>query len=197
MLLCTNASRDGLAGRMAQTIVPLTVHQIATAPLPRDIAHRIAPRRQPLSDTRANLFTYRLDRDDRLISGGMALVPIDARRRMAAAIASRLKRELTLPFVPKVDYAWRGTAAITPDFLPRLYEFGPGFFGGIGCNGRGIAMTAMLGEMLADAASGVALDTLAVPVAEPKALPFHRLAGIAATAGLARARLRDWRAGVS
>lgn len=197
VLLCTNAAGDGLARRMAQTIVPLAVYQIATEPLPEDIVRRIAPQRQPLSDMRANLFTYRLDRDDRLISGGMALVPLDARRRMAAAIASRLKRELTLPFVPKVDFAWQGTAAVTPDFLPRLYEFGPGFFGGIGCNGRGIAMTAMLGEVLADAACGAALDTLPVPVAAPKALPFHRLAGIAASIGLARARLQDWRAGVS
>jgi glycine/D-amino acid oxidase-like deaminating enzyme len=194
VLLCTNAIVEGLGRRLARTIVPLTVYQIATEPMPAGIVQRIAPERMPVSDMRANLFTYRLDRDDRLISGGMAILPPGARARLAKAIATRLAHELDLPRTPRVEYAWRGTAAMTTDFLPHLYELGPRFYGAIGCNGRGVAMTAMLGEVLADAATGTALSELPVPAASASAIPFRPLAGAVASAALAHARWQDWRA---
>ncbi len=196
VLLCTNAAMSGLGRRLARTIVPLPVYQIATEPLPPEAVERIAPQRVPVSDMRGNIFTYRLDRDDRLISGGMSLVPLGAHQRVGQAVADRLARELKLPDVPRVDYVWRGVAAMTTDFLPRLIEFGPGFIGAIGCNGRGIAMTTMLGEVLADAATGTALSDLPVPTASTTAIPLRPLAGLAASAALLQARWRDWRAGV-
>ena len=126
----------------------------------------------------------------------MAIVPVAAHRRLAHAIVERLARELQLERIPRVDFVWRGTAAMTTDFLPHLYEFGPGFIGAIGCNGRGIAMTAMLGEVLADAASGVPLSELPVPTAPPARHPAAaacrrrrlRGAGAGALAGLAQRR---------
>ena len=195
VLLCTNAAALGVGRRLARAIVPLPVYQIATEPLPAETAQRIAPERLPVSDMRGNLFTYRLDCDDRLISGGMAAVPIGAHQRMARAIAARLARELRLPQVPKVAFVWRGVAAMTTDFLPHLYELGSGLVGAIGCNGRGIAMTAMLGEVLADAAMGTPLADLPVPTAPPSAVPLRPLAGIAASAVLLHARWQDWRVG--
>jgi glycine/D-amino acid oxidase-like deaminating enzyme len=94
--------------------------------------------------------------------------------------------------MPEVEFAWCGRAAMTPDGLPHIYEFGPGFFGGIGCNGRGVAMTRMLGEILADAISGAKLEDLPIPLASGHPIPFHAIAPLAASAGLLRARLKDW-----
>jgi glycine/D-amino acid oxidase-like deaminating enzyme len=172
----------------------LSVYQIATAPLPAEIVVRFSPQRHPVSDTRSNLFTYRLDRDNRLISGGMSLLPIGAHQRMGRGIAERLATELSLGFTPEIEHVWRGIAAMTTDFLPHLYEFGPGFIGGIGCNGRGVAMTAMLGEALADAALGTPLSELPVPEASPRSIPFHFLAQAAPSFAIAQARWQDWRA---
>lgn len=193
VLLCTNATTEGIAQRLARIVVPLRVYQAATRPLPRDVVERIAPHRHPVADTRANLFTYRLDRDNRLISGGMAMVPFGANGRMARMIARRLALELGLPEVPEIAHVWRGTAAMTTDFLPHVYEFGPGFLGGIGCNGRGIALTAMLGEVLSEAASGRRLDDLPIPVAAARAIPFHLLAQAAPSLAIAQARWQDFR----
>ncbi|MGH6922152.1 MAG: NAD(P)/FAD-dependent oxidoreductase [Propylenella sp.] len=193
VLLCTNAGANGLARRLARTIVPLPVYQIATEPLPPKIVERISPERMPMSDMRGNIFTYRLDRDNRLISGGMAVVPIGAHKRLAKAIVARLARKLELDPTPRVEFVWRGVAAMTTDFLPHLYEFAPGFIGAVGCNGRGIAMTAMLGEALADAATGTPLGELPVPTAPPKAIPLRPLAGAVASAALVHARWEDWR----
>jgi glycine/D-amino acid oxidase-like deaminating enzyme len=191
VLLCTNAADYGIARRLSRSVVPLPVYQIATGPLPRAVAERIAPSRHPIADTRANLFTYRLDRDNRLISGGVAMVPLGAHERMARMIARRLMRELGLTEMPALDHVWRGTAAMTTDFLPHLYELGPGFIGGIGCNGRGIALTAMLGEVLAQAASGARLDALPIPMAKARPIPFHLLARAAPSVAIAQARWQD------
>ncbi|WP_425053887.1 NAD(P)/FAD-dependent oxidoreductase [Psychromarinibacter sp. S121] len=191
VLLCTNAFTTGAAGRLGRTTVPLRVYQIATAPLDADTVARIAPDRRPVGDTRKNLFTYRLDRDNRLISGGMAAVPLGAKARLGRVISERLAQELSLPNIPRTEVVWTGVAALTPDFLPRIYSFGPGAFGGIGCNGRGIAMTAQLGRTLARAAMGEPADTLPVPLRDARRIPFHALTPLAASAGLIKARLTD------
>ena len=193
VIVSTNAMGSGIARLLGRTIIPLHVYQVATSPIWAETVRRIAPERQPISDMRANLFTYRLDRNDRLISGGMSIIPAGAHARMSRAIVARLAAELRLRAVPDIAHIWRGTAAMTTDFLPHLLEFAPGMVGGIGCNGRGIATTAMLGEVLADAACGTKLAELPVPIASSRPLPWHRIAGIAVSAGLVQARWQDWR----
>lgn len=196
VLLCTNAADLGIARRLNRIVLPLRVHQLATRPLPASLVRRISPRRTPVADTRANLFTYRLDRDDRLISGAMPVLPWGAEERISRMITQRLQQELQLPEVPAVEIVWNGTAAMTTDFLPHLYEFGPGFIGGVGCNGRGIALTAMLGEVLADAAGGRAWGELPIPKAPTHAVPLRRFVGAAPAIAVAHARWRDWRQGL-
>lgn len=191
VLLATNAFTAGVAARMGRTGVPLRVYQIATRPVGADVLARIAPNRRPVGDTRSNLFTYRLDRDNRLISGGMALNPLGAAARVGRAVADRLARELRLPD-PGIETVWTGTAIMTPDFLPRIHRFGEGVFGGIGCNGRGIAMTAQLGRVLARLALGERAEDMPIPLRQARALPFHALMPLVASAGLAEARLSDW-----
>ena len=196
VLLCTHAGDQGVARRLHRVVLPLRVYQLATRPLPRSLVHRISPHRTPVADTRANLFTYRLDRDDRLISGAMPVLRYGAEGRMRRMIVRRLQHELQLPDLPAVDCIWDGVAAMTSDFLPHLYEFGPGFIGGLGCNGRGIALTAMLGEVLADAADGRAWNDLPIPRASTSPVPFRLLAGAAPAIAVAHARWLDWRQGL-
>ena len=196
VLLCTNASEQGVARRLGRSTVPLTVYQVATPPIDGATVRRISPHRNPVADTRANLMTYRLDRDNRLISGGMAIVPVRAEERMARMIVGRLQRELGLTERPTAAFVWRGTAAMTTDFLPHLYEFGPGFLGGIGCNGRGIALTAMLGEVMAAAAGGARLRDLPIGLARPGRIPLRMLAVAAPSFAIAQARWQDRQAGL-
>jgi glycine/D-amino acid oxidase-like deaminating enzyme len=191
VLVCTNAFTTGVASRMGRSAVPLKVYQIATTPADPSTVRRIAPDGRPVGDTRQNLFTYRLDRDNRLISGGMAAVPLGAFARLGRSVATRLGEELDLPDAVSPEIVWSGTAAMTPDFLPRLYRFGDGWFGGIGCNGRGIAMTAQLGRVLARAALGESIDELPIPVRPLRPLPFHRFTPLVASAALLQARLKD------
>jgi glycine/D-amino acid oxidase-like deaminating enzyme len=191
VLLCTNAFTNGAASRMGRSAVPLRVYQIATTPADAATVRRIAPDARPVGDTRQNLFTYRLDRDNRLISGGMAVVPFGAFERLGRSVAERLSTELALPQAVSPEIVWTGTAAMTPDFLPRLHQLGDGWFGGIGCNGRGIAMTAQLGRVLARAAMGEDVSHLPIPLRPLRPLPFHSFTPIVASAALLQARLKD------
>ncbi|HEV7415586.1 MAG TPA: FAD-dependent oxidoreductase [Tianweitania sediminis] len=191
VLLCTNAFTTGAASRMGRSVVPLRVYQIATTPTDHAIVDRIARDGRPVGDTRQNLFTYRLDRDNRLISGGMAAVPIGAFGRVGRSVSERLSTELGLPKAVEPEVVWTGTAAMTPDFLPRIHQMGEGWFGGIGCNGRGIAMTAQLGRVLARAAMGETPHALPIPLRPLRPLPFHSFTPIVASAALLQARLKD------
>lgn len=177
VLLATNAGTSGAARPLGRTVLPLSVYQIATEPLSPAVVARIAPRRQPVSDTRTNIFTYRLDADNRLISGGMALIPHGAEARMARRIVGRLARELELAEVPKPAYVWRGTAAMTGDGLPLLTTPGDGVIGAVGCNGRGVAFTTVLGEALgAWIAAGADPQQAPLPLVQARALPVRGLA---------------------
>lgn len=188
VILATNAAHAGVARRLYRRIVPLHVYQIATEPLSPAEAARISPFRNPVADTRGDLFTCRLDRDNRLISGAVPILPFAAHGRMSRMIAARLARELGLARPPAVAFAWTGTAAMTMDFLPHLYDFGPGFIGGIGCNGRGVALSTMLGDVLARAAINNSLRDLPVPVAPAHGIPLHFLARAAPSFAIAHAR---------
>ncbi|GGF35078.1 oxidoreductase [Youhaiella tibetensis] len=191
MLMCTHAGSVGAARPLSRVSVPLFVYQIATEPLPQEVVERFSPERNPIADTRANLFTFRLDRDNRLISGAMAMIPFGAHQRMARMVVERLARELDLASVPKVDFVWRGRAAMAPDFLPHLYQMQPGVIGAVGCNGRGVALTAMLGEVLADAACGTPLSDLPVPSGPLRPIPFHALVPVVSSLAIGQARFAD------
>jgi len=192
VLMATNAFTTGAARDLGRSLVPLMIYQIATDPLPPEVAARVAPFRQPASDTRGNLFTWRLDAEDRLISGGMALIPLAAEGRMAARIVARLASELRLPRIPRIAHVWRGSAAMTPDGLPRIAVFGPGYYGATGCNGRGIAFSTMLGEALAPLLRGeIAPGDLPIPLSNGRSVPFRALARMAPSAVLLRAIVAD------
>lgn len=114
---------------------------------------------------------------------------------MAQRIAARLAYELKLPAVPKVAHIWRGTAAMTVNALPALADLGPGAYGAIGCNGRGVAFTNVLGGALARwmiASADPAAAPLPVGTAEP--LPMRGPGQLAPSVVLVRGMLADRRA---
>lgn len=177
VVLATNAYADALWPGLAQGFFPLTVFQVATEPLPEAMGQRLLPGRQAVSDSRRNLFTFRFDRDRRLISGGMVVLPPGARTRIPRNIRRRLADELALPDLPRLSHAWSGVASVMPDYLPRLVELAPGLIAGFACNGRGIAMSCAMGRELALWADGS--RDLSIPVRHLERIPFHRLARLA------------------
>ncbi|WP_411970876.1 NAD(P)/FAD-dependent oxidoreductase [Mesorhizobium sp. BR1-1-13] len=191
VLIATNAYGGQLNPGLRKSYFPLKIFQVATAPLPREVRSRLLPGGQGVGDTRRNLFTYRFDAENRLISGGMHVFGPGANRRLPQTIRRRLARHLELPDLPPLAYGWSGMAAVEPDFLPHLIDLGPGLIAGRACNGRGIAMTTAMGKVLADWAGGTDARDLPLPFAPPSPMPFHSLLRFAPNALLPWSMLRD------
>jgi glycine/D-amino acid oxidase-like deaminating enzyme len=191
VLIATNAYGAGLNPVLDRTYFPLRIFQIATAPLPLGIRSRLLPGGQGVGDTRRNLLTFRFDRENRLISGGMHVVGAGADTRVPKAIWRRLATHLELPDIPPLEYAWSGIAAVEPDFLPRLINVGPGLLAGFACNGRGIAMTTATGKALGEWANGTDAVDLPLPFAPPSPMSFHNVVRYAPNVLLAWGIVRD------
>ena len=191
VFIATNAYGGALDQHLARTYFPLRVFQIATEPLPQAVRSRLLPGNQCVSDTRRNLFTFRFDAANRLISGGMHIFSPGAEDRVPRTIHQRLAEKLKLPDIPPIAHAWSGMAAVAPDFLPHLVDLGPGLIAGFACNGRGIALTTAMGNVLADWATGTNPHDLPIPFAAPKAIPLHGLMKHAPNVLLPWSMLRD------
>jgi len=191
VLIATNAYGGSLNPLLQRSYFPLKIFQIATEPLPRDVRTRLLPGGQGVGDTRRNLFTFRFDADNRLISGGMHILSAGADTRVPHTIWRRLASHLDLPDLPPLAYGWSGMAAVEPDFLPHLLDLGPGLIAGRACNGRGIAMTTAMGKVLADWATGTEARDLPLPFARPAPIPFHALLRHAPNMLLGWSMLRD------
>ncbi len=191
VFLCTNALTGSLSPPVTRSTLPLEVYQMATAPLDPDQRQAILPEGHSVSDTRRDLFSYRLDAEGRLITGGMAAFQTGALDRLKKPLARRLSRMLPELGPVAFDFAWHRTAALTPNLLPRLFELGPGLTALIGCNGRGIGMTTSLGAALAELAAGGDPGDLPVPLTPPDRFRFHGLARLLPGLLLPLAKFRD------
>ncbi|MER8367337.1 FAD-binding oxidoreductase [Mesorhizobium sp. M0306] len=191
VLIATNAYGGHLERTLQRTYIPLKIFQIATAPLPREVRTRLLPGGQGVGDTRRNLFTFRFDSGNRLITGGMHVFGPGADTRVPRAIWRRLAKQLHLQEIPPLEYSWSGMAAVEPDFLPHLVDLGPGLIAGFACNGRGIAMTTAMGKVLADWADGTKPQDLPLPFGPPSPIPFRSLMRHAPNVLLPWSMLRD------
>lgn len=175
VIQCTNAMPAGapvLANSVARSFVPLTVFQLATGVVPASTRASLLRGNEALSDTRNNLFALRYTADGRIVTGGMApLTQWQAEPRLLGSLGRRMQRIFPQLGDVKFDYIWQGTAALTPDFLPRLFEIAPDWFAPLGCNGRGIAMSTSLGQRLGRYI--IQRDTAVLPIPLSSAAPIR------------------------
>jgi glycine/D-amino acid oxidase-like deaminating enzyme len=197
-LICATNAYTGervpeLARPLARTLVPVLSWQMSTAPIADDLRKVILPGRQAVSDTRGDLRFFRYDARNRLITGAAVIGSRDGRRRVAEKAARNLAEAFPALGRQPMTHVWSGYIGMTWDRFPRVYHLGQGAWGWFGCNGRGVALAVALGRELARAVSGAALDTLALPLSEPRPLPFHALARKVAPSYLAWLRRKDLR----
>jgi glycine/D-amino acid oxidase-like deaminating enzyme len=197
LVLATNAYTGEFSRRLApdvaREVVPYYSWQLATAPLSDNVRRSVLPGREAMSDTHAELYFARFDARHRLVTGGALLHPINGRARLEALVAPRLER--LFPQIGKVtfDYVWNGYVGMTADYTPRFHRLGPDAFTWAGCNGRGVALSIILGRELARAVTGTPEQELAMPFTEPAPLPMHGIVRRVAPAMLLVYRRRDSR----
>ncbi len=193
VLQATNAMPPGLPGAAGAAVrdstVPLLVYQLATQVLPAAVRCAVLAGGEAFSDTRNNLLACRWTKCGRLVTGGMAALHAGAMARLPEQLARRLAAVFPALGRVQFEHVWRGRAALTGDFLPRLMQPAPGWLAASACNGRGIVMASVLGPVLAGYLRSGDAAALPLPLAPPQPLPLPRLARLLPQALLL---LGDW-----
>lgn len=153
VVLAANGGNPSLHPRLAGTILPLPVLEVATEPLPSDLRQAILPERHALTDLESDVFSIRYTSDHRLITAFPATgreTPGDIARRVNQRLADTLVAHRPLA----LDYVWLGHAWVNASLLPRIVQLDEGLIAAQACNGRGLATNVLLGRELAEALVG-------------------------------------------
>lgn len=141
-----------LPGRF-RPVIPVASHAGVTTPLGPGHAH-VLPGPEAVYDSRFAFDYYHRVAQDRLLWGGRISVRQPSRR----GITARLKRDLlrVYPELTDVDFdwAWSGWMSYARHQMPVLAEAEKGLWYALGFGGHGMAVTALAGEVLAEALAG-------------------------------------------
>lgn len=191
VIWATNAYAQGAGEPPARAMAVLPYFNFATDPLPESLRATILPGGEGAWNSAKILTSFRLDAAGRFIIGSVGALG-GADRGTHAAWAQRQMARL-YPQLKGQRFAqqWFGRIGTTPDALPRLWQPGPGAFGLLGYNGRGIAPGTVLGQQLARAALGE--DAVLPRLQEPRPDPLRHARNLFIRAGAALWHLVDQR----
>ncbi len=191
VVMCTNGYTGAVWPGLAKTVITPNSFQVATEPLPEDVAKTILPQGHVSSDTRQLLFYFRFDHQRRFIMGGRG----PFREPTSAADWGHLERVIgrMFPAAAKapIAFRWCGRVAITRDFLPHLHEPQPGLLINIGCMGRGVGLQTAMGRAMANYIVSGDADALPLPLSTMKSFPLHQFRRLYLSAIIAWYQMND------
>jgi glycine/D-amino acid oxidase-like deaminating enzyme len=178
LIVATNAytGSDGIWPTLGEELLRLPYFNLATAPLPKDLASTILPQRQGAWDTAQVLSSLRMDRQGRLVFGSVGALQ-GTGRKIHRAWGRRALSTL-FPQLKNVDfeYEWHGVIGMTENSLPRFHQLGRNAVSFSGYNGRGIAPGTTFGRDLARLVLGeISAQDLALPITDIKPAPLKPL----------------------
>jgi hypothetical protein len=182
VILCTNAYTNLVSGNslwpnLARSIIPLYSFQVATKPLGDNLRKVILPGGHTVSNTRRLMLYYRFDEKGRFVLGGRGSGQDRTDFRKYEHLVHKVGELFPALKNHEIEFCWGGKVAITTDAIPHLHNPIKGIYAGLGFNGRGVAMSTLLGKWLAMAATG-SLPNEALPFTEINPIPFHSFRGI-------------------
>lgn len=183
-----NGYLDSTFPKLRQTVVPVTSFIIASEPLPKQYLQHILPERHAVSETKRVQVYYKLDGTGRMIFGGRGNfwdTGLSGGTEHLKALAIRMFPDLASV---RWTHSWGGHPAMTWDGLPKLFNIGEEAYAGHGYNGRGLAMSAMMGKQLANAVLNEPVD---FPIQPLKPIAFHTARQIGISTHLIKGRLLD------
>ena len=191
VIAATNGYTDGLIPGLRSSVMPLVSIQMGTDPLPDDQIGPILPGGHTISDTRRLIMYGRREPGNQMLFGAIGF------RRLNGDIGgiNWMIRDAAKVFPTlqgvKWRYFWGGQIALTPGRVPHLHEPEPGLLAGLGYNGRGVAMSLVMGRVLAQRALGAAPETLPFPVSAIRPFAFRNTQLIGAGLAMSWLRLLD------
>lgn len=172
VVLATNAYLNDLDGRLKDFILPVVTYILATRSMGEERARTLIHDNLCISDSKRILNYYRLTPDHRLLFGGPATIGGRAIDMHEASLRRRMVSLLPSLADLETEYIWDGTVAVTRNRLPQVGRLDGEIYFAQGFSGHGVALTTLMGRLLAEAIAGTAerFDVFAK-------LPHERLPG--------------------
>jgi len=192
VVLAGNGYLRGISNNVAAHVMPINNFIAVTEPLGEARAAALIRGGYAVSDSRFVIYYFRITPDHRLLFGGGENYSYRFPRDIAAYVRKHILRLFPQLAAVKLDYAWGGTLAITPNRMPFVRELEPGLMNASGYCGKGVVLAPYVGKVVANAILGdrAEFDLLsAIPV--PRFPGGARLRTPTLMVGMSLAALRD------
>lgn len=156
VVLGGNAYLGGLCAPIAARIMPVGTYIGATERLGEERATSLIPGNIAVADVNFVLDYFRLSGDHRLLFGGRVSYSTVVPPNLSVAMKRRMLKVFPQLRDAGIEYAWGGYVAITRNRAPDFGRLGPNVYYAQGFSGQGIAMTGMIGRLMAEAVAGTA-----------------------------------------
>jgi gamma-glutamylputrescine oxidase len=159
-LLACDAFIGPLDADLAGRIMPVANYVVATEPLADPAA--LIPKNRAVSDTKFVVDYYRMTADGRLLFGGGERYTPNPPRDIAGFVRPYLERAFPQLAGIRIDHGWGGLVSVTLSRMPDIGRRGNVFYAH-GYSGKGVIMTTLAGQVIAEAMAGTAerFDVLA------------------------------------
>ncbi|HLI10355.1 MAG TPA: FAD-binding oxidoreductase [Alphaproteobacteria bacterium] len=155
-------------------VVPVNTSVIATPPLSASVASHVLPSRRLVSDTKQLMNYFRMLPDNRLLFGGRGTITGAQSEAIFRGLQAQLGATFPILGKPEVAQTWSGKVAVTLDDFPHLGRLDGNLWYALGYGGRGVALTTLLGKLLAQLIVGRAIDAGPMTANRFRPIPFHQ-----------------------
>jgi gamma-glutamylputrescine oxidase len=189
-LVATNAYTDLVryGTDLGECVVPVSTAVITTAPLPESALRNILRERHLVSDTRHLLNYFRIAPGNRLLYGGRGSLTGRESPDVYSGLEQKMRKTFPTLAGIAIDHRWSGKVAVTLDDFPHVGRTSPRIAYAMGYGGRGVALTNLLGKLLAQLAMGLQIEAGPMNGSAFRPIPLHalRIPAMKAVAGYYR-----------
>src|SRR5262249_7384333 len=152
--LAANGYLRGLSADVASHVMPINNFIAVTEPLGEEASRSLIRNGYAVSDSRFVIYYFRMTPHHRLLFGGGENYNYRFTDEIAGYVQKHILRLFPQLGSVRIDYAWGGTLAITPNRMPYVRELQPGLFNASGFSGKGVVLAPYVGRIVADALAG-------------------------------------------
>jgi gamma-glutamylputrescine oxidase len=154
VLVACNGYLRGLVPKAERHVMPINNYVAVTEPLGETRAAGLIRGGYAVSDSRFVVYYFRITPDYRLLFGGGENYSWTFPSDIAAFVRPHILRIFPQLREARIEHAWGGTLAITPNRLPFVREVEPGLIAIGGYSGLGVVLAPYFGKLVADAFAG-------------------------------------------
>jgi gamma-glutamylputrescine oxidase len=154
VVLACNGYMRGLSRTVEAHVMPINNFIAVTEPLGETGANALLRNGYAVSDSRFVIYYFRTTADHRLLFGGGENYSSRFPSNVPEFVHKHIRRIFPQLASVRLDYAWGGTLAVTPNRMPFIRQLEPGLFNASGYSGMGVVLGPYMGRVLADAIAG-------------------------------------------